>query len=267
MTQFIIAGVRCQLEPESGAFVFGSQLTPFASPQCAPPDLTLRLSVAPGWREEHAGLLTPLLNRTPDGFEFIRSHGKLIASPDFSLCQGCVDPGDAAPFASQPWLMLALWGYLTCHRGLFLHGALCEYQGRHVLLLGDPEVGKSTFGRLILAAGGACLTDEYPFASRTEAGFMAHASPWPGVQGEPNALSAPLAAIFFLRHAPAHELRRLGHKEAAWRLIGNNRFFRWNPQSIPLGMELIDALAAETPLFDFGFVPEASAVTVLEGAL
>jgi hypothetical protein len=262
-----LAGVRCLLQPESGDFVFADNLTPFKAPSPASPDLTLRLAVAPGWRVEHASLPAPVTNCTEAGFEFIRRNGRLTASPDFSCCHALVDPSDAEPFATQPWLMLALWGYLTSRRGLFLHGALCDHGGKLILLLGDPQVGKSTLSRLVLASGGACLTDEYPFVTRCANGFAAHASPWPGVQGHPRTLSGPLAGIFFLRHAPTNQLQRLDHRSAALLLIGNNRFFRWNPKTVPAAMELIDALAAQTRVYDFGFVPNGTAVQALEEVL
>ncbi|MHB8997807.1 MAG: hypothetical protein ACYC63_21395 [Armatimonadota bacterium] len=263
MTQFCLAGFRCQLEPDSGDFVFAHNLTPFIDPAQAAPELILRLSVAPGWRDEHASLSAPVTHCTEAGFEFIRRNGKLTASADFSRCHALVDPSDAAPFASQPWLMLALWGYLTSHRGLFLHGALCDHGGKLILLLGDPQVGKSTLSRLLLTAGGACLTDEYPLVTLDADGFTAHSSPWPGVQGQPRTLAGPLAAIFFLRHAPTNQLQQLDHRSAALRLIRNNRLFRWKPETFPAAMELIDALAAQTTVYDFGFVPNGTAVQAL----
>ncbi|MGE5532564.1 MAG: hypothetical protein ACM3VW_10665 [Bacteroidota bacterium] len=267
MTQLCLAGFRCHLEPESGDFAFAENLAPFVCPALAPPDLTIGLSVSPGWREEHASLPAPVVNSTDSGLEFIRRNGTLTASADFSRCHAVVDPCDAAPFASQPWLMLSLWGYVTWHQGLFLHGALCEYADKLILLLGDPQVGKSTLSRLLGASGGASLTDEYPFVTRSAGNFTAHASPWPGVQGQPQALAGPLSAIFFLRHAPTNRLQALDHRSAALRLIRNNRFFQWNPETVPAAMELIDALASQTPVYDFGFVPDASAVRALEVVL
>lgn len=267
VTQLRLAGFRCQLEPDCGEFVFADNLTPFIDPAQAAPDLILSLSVAPGWRDEHASLSAPVTHCAEAGFEFIRRNGKLTASPDFSRCHALVDPSDAAPFASQPWLMLTLWGYLASHQGLFLHGALCEHVGKLILLLGEPQVGKSTLSRLLLASGGACLTDEYPLVTRDAGGFAAHASPWPGVQGQPGMLSGPLTAIFFLRHASANQLQQLDHRSAALRLIRNNRLFRWKPETAPAAMELIDALAAQTPLYDFGFLPDGTAVQALEEVL
>jgi hypothetical protein len=267
VTQLCLAGFRCQLEADPGDFAFAGNLAPFISSDEASADLVLRLSVSPGWRTEHASLPAPVVNRTDFGFEFIRRNGKLTASEDFSLCRAVLDPCDVAPFASQPWLMLALWGYVTCHSGLFLHGALCECADRLILLLGDPQVGKSTLSRLLVASGGACLTDEYPFLTHGGNGFTAHASPWPGVQGQPGALCGPLSAIFFLRHAPSNQLQQIDCRSAALRLIRNNRFFHWNPDAVPQAMELIDALASQTPVYALGFVPDVSAVQALEEVL
>ncbi|MEI6500599.1 MAG: ATP-binding protein [Armatimonadota bacterium] len=155
MTQLAIAGVRCQLKPESGEFVFDPCLTPFMFPTDGDADLSLHLALAPGWRQQHADLPAPLAARKDGHFEFTRSNGFLSASDGFASCHARLDPSEACAFSGQPWLMLALWGYLAHREGLFLHGACCELKGHLILLLGPPQVGKSTLSRLIVATGGA----------------------------------------------------------------------------------------------------------------
>lgn len=163
--------------------------------------------------------------------------------------------------------MLALWGYLAHRNGLLLHGACCDLDGRRILLLGPSQVGKSTLAGLIVAAGGTCLTDEYPFVSACDGALLAHASPWPGMSDGRSPLSRPLHAIFFLHQLPRNELSPLPVSAAVRRLIENNRFFTWSPRTLPVAFDLIDQLASQVPIFDFGFLPEQSAVESLREGL
>lgn len=221
------------------------------------------------WRTdaETCPILPPICKQTGETFRCARHSSELLAHDNFMHCSLSRGPLAPAIFDGHPWLMLALWGYLTGRNGLFLHGACCEMDGRFFLLLGDQQVGKSTLGRLVVAAGGACLTDENPFVTHEAHGFMAHGTPWPGVQGTPSALSAPLSAIFFLHHASSNTLRALDGPEAGQKLFRNNRFFTWIPETVPPALDLLNTLAGAVPIYSLGFVPDVSAVEKLREAL
>lgn len=251
----------------AGSSFFGGNLQPFGCSPSGEPELRLNIHLpspddAPRPDRPHS-----VAYGDAESFRYLRRQGELQATQAFGDCVLDLDPASELPFNGQPWLMLALWGYLAHREGLFLHGAVCEFGGKFFLLLGAQQVGKSTLGRLVVAAGGACLTDEYPFVTRNEDCFVAHGTPWPGLQGQPSARSAPLSAVFFLRHAPHNALMPLGHKAAALRLLANHRFFTWCPETIPDAVERIDALAAAVPVFDLGFVPTLAAVECLLEAL
>ncbi|MCE5241165.1 hypothetical protein LLH23_22095 [bacterium] len=267
MTQFTIASTRCRIEAQAGDFVFAPNLTPFADASAwTAPDLLLSVSSGEPTPRAPAGPPTEVLVRD-DGLEFVRPQGSMLATGDFSRCSVRLHPAPSEPFTGQPWLMLALWGRVTHRDGLLLHGACCELEGKFILLLGERQAGKSTLARLVAPAGGTCLTDEYPFVTCTAGGPVAHGSPWPGLAGQPSTLSAPLAAIFYLSHAPANVLTLLPPKQAAQRLITNNRFFTWSPATLPIAFELIEQVSAATPLFDFGFVPGLPAVDEMRRVL
>jgi len=209
------------------------------------------------------------VSRHEAGLLFRRREGKLLANSDFSFCRVWNTAGSnpPEPFTGLPWLALALWGYMAHRGGALPHGALCELEGRFVLLLGRPEAGKSTLSRLVVAEGGACLTDEYPLLTWHEPTVWAHGTPWYGIWGTAARLSAPLRAIFFLRHAPTNVLQRLDAREGARRLLQNVRFFRWDRGTIPDTVALVDRTARTVPIYDFGFLPEPSAVQSLREVL
>ncbi len=266
-----IAGRRIAVHFDADPGVLDPALTPFLLPSASPEaaDLTV-------WFH-HDGLAEPSLSppatlkpgqimsvarHDEGGLVFCRREGTLFAASDFSVCRVWNRAGSSPPepFSGRPWLVLALWGYLAHRGGALPHGALCELDDQFVLFLGRPTAGKSTLSRLVVAAGGTCLTDEYPLLTWHEHSVWAHGTPWYGIWGTAARLSAPLRGIFFLRHAPTNALQRLDAGEGARRLLRNVRFFVWARQTIPDTLALLDCVARTVPIYDFGFVPEPSAV-------
>ena len=169
----------------------------------------------------------------------------------------------------KPWLMLAVWGLVAKSGGAFLHGAIGVLGGKYFLLLGDSRAGKSTLSRLVVSAGGSSLTDENPFVTPDGEGegLVVHGSPWPGLRGADVPLHGRLSAVFFLRHEKENVLRRMSPPEAGRRLLGNARFFAYEPAFTPLTVSLLDRMATSVPVFDFGFVPTEEAVSCLASVL
>ena len=207
--------------------------------------------------------------RTPDGFWFKRVRGAMWAAPDFSKCRAWTGRTEEQlpPFDGRPWLMFALWGYLAQRGGLFLHGATCVLEGRHVLLLADSQVGKSTLARLCAEAGYTVLTDEYPVLTCVEAAIRAHGLPWPGQEGPTAPASGQLAVIFFLRQGPTNALEQLPPPESGRRLMRNVRFFGWDPATTLPALESLDRVARTVPAFEAAFTPASEAVDMLVQAL
>ena len=207
--------------------------------------------------------------RVADGFWFERFQGAMWSSEDFSHCRSWSLCPDRIPpeFDGRPWLMFALWGHLAQRGGVFLHGATCVLNGRHVLLLGDSQVGKSTLSRLAVEAGYTALTDEYPAVTLGESGPCAHGLPWPGRQGPPAPATGDLAAIFFLRQAPENSLERLDAGETGRRLVGNIRFFGWDRDTTLPTFDTLDKIAQSVPAWEASFAPSLDAVDMLVQAL
>ena len=271
-----LAGLRIGLSLEDTLGPLDPLLYPYLAEEqeSAPADLTVEIhdkpipgEPLPAELELHAGpvIAYPL----PEGWRLDRPDGRLLADADFTACRVWMnfksDPTEG--FSGQPWLLLSLWGYLAHHGGALLHGAVCELDGHFVVFLGRPTAGKSTLSRLVAAAEGGFVTDEYPVFTGREGTTWAHGTPWPGGGGRVSRFSAPLEAVFFLRHAPTNQLRRLEVAEAGQRLLRNAQFFIWDRPTIPATVELLDRTACTVPCYDFGFLPDASAVTCLREVL
>ncbi len=166
-----------------------------------------------------------------------------------------------------PWLQLIIWGRLSIIGCCYLHGAIVVIDEKFVMLLGDSGVGKSTLSGIAVQQGFSRLTEENPFLVLHEDNPWGHATPWPGMSGPEVPSSGPLHMIFFLRHAPTNSLKKLKSVEASRRLLGNARMFNWLPQTIPAAIETLDKTLAKIPVYDFGFVPQKSAIQAIQKLL
>ncbi len=212
------------------------------------------------------------MSRQGENLLFTCPIGQFLANHDFTRIwlwspydsSICVDEGE---YDGYPFLELILWGRLSLIGACFLHGAIVVVDGRYVLLLGDSGVGKSTLSGLAVQKGFTRLTDENPFLTWQQDGPWVHPAPWPGITGASAPACGPLDAIFFLRHAPENSLQRLPLPDAARRLLGNARMFNWLPATIPAAVELLDKTLSRVPVYDFGFVPEMSAIEAIREVL
>jgi len=113
-----------------------------------------------------------------------------------------------------------------------LHAGLAESNGRRVLLAGASGAGKTTASRR-LPAPWCPLSDDASQIILDDGSGVA-AAPWPTLSRAATGSCqerwacddvGPLAAVFFLRHGVADELRRLGGAEATGNLYVSMRQF------------------------------------------
>lgn len=204
-----------------------------------------------------------------DLYLFTFPTGQFLANRDFSriLLWSPYEKTLGGDLDGYPWLQLILWGRVSLMGGCYLHGALIVIDGHYILLLGDSGTGKSTLSGLAVQEGFTRLTEENPFLTWQDKRPTAHAAPWLGMSGPPAISSGSLSCIFFLRHAPKNDIQRLTPQEAGRRLITNARMFNWLPQTIPGTVEVLNNTLSQVPVYDFGFVPDPSAVRAIRHQL
>lgn len=170
-------------------------------------------------------------------------------------------------FDGFPWLQNILWGRLSLEGGCYLHGAIVVINGKYILLLGNSGVGKSTLSGLAVEAGFTRLTEENPFITLETSHPWTHATPWPGISGQWQPPSGKLHSIVFLRHAHENVICKIPASEAGKRLIHNARWFNWLPFTIPYGMQTLGTTINTIPIYDFGFVPDQTAIASIQGII
>lgn len=228
---------------------------------------------APLFQAQFTG--SSLETNASDGMLFSFSTGQFVADRKFSRVQ-LWSPYDREislqrdgfpNFNGDPGLRLILWGKAAVAGCCYLHGALNVLDGKYILFMGDSGVGKTTLSRLACDLGGSCLTEEDPFLAWKKNTPIVYGTPWPGSMGPDVPKSGELAALFFLRHASKNSLQRLDHALASRRLLHNARIFKWLPHTIPKAIELLDTVSRSVPAYDFGFVPDYSAIEAIRKVL
>jgi hypothetical protein len=152
---------------------------------------------------------------------------------------------------------------------LELHACGLVAGGRGVLLCGSSGAGKTTAARLWgrLRRGTLVLSDDRIVVRALGRGFRVHGTPWHGSGRYALDASCPLAAVFFIRHAPASEAVRLDRAAAAGQLFARAFPPPWDRRGIAAALATCDRLASRVACFDLGFRPDASAVAAVESAL
>jgi hypothetical protein len=136
---------------------------------------------------------------------------------------------------------------------------------RVVLLCGQSGAGKSTLARLVSRhlPAALVLSDDRVVVRRHGDGFRAFGTPWHGLARFGAAASAPLAAVFFLRHASRTEVRPLTPVEASARLFCRTFPPPWLREGVERTLGACTQIATAVPSFDLGFRPDASAVAAV----
>ena len=210
-------------------------------------------------------------DRGADGYLFRYPTGQFTANHTFTSVkmwlpferQMSINHDGFANFNGDPPLRLVMWGRASIEGYCYMHGALIVLDGKYVLLVGQSGVGKTTLSNLACDCGASLLTEEDPFISCPEDEPWAFTSPWPRMRGPEVPFSGKLSAIFYLRHDKQNTVRSLSIKESCHNLLQHSRTFNWLPQTLPLAIELFDKVAEKIPSYDFGFVPDRSAVEMI----
>jgi len=148
-----------------------------------------------------------------------------------------------------------------------VHGCGVVWKGRTLLFCGRSGAGKSTMARLWRrhALGARLLSDDRVVLRPGRRGVRAHGTPWHGDGGFASAASAPLGAVFFLRHGRATRLEPLGRAEAAARLFTRSFPPPWDREGVARALDACADAAARVPAFELAFRPRKEAVDAVRG--
>jgi hypothetical protein len=146
--------------------------------------------------------------------------------------------------------------------GAEVHGCgLIDRENGGYLFLGHSGAGKSTTARLWQQLRNPEILSDDRIILRIDRGELwMHGTPWHGEGQFALPKKATIEKIFILRHANKNYFVPLSKSRAAGELFARCFPPFHSPEGLQSTVEFLDQVVSLVPCFEFGFVPDASAV-------
>ena len=157
---------------------------------------------------------------------------------------------------------------LAEHGGVVLHSSYIITQRGEALLFSAPSgTGKSTQAELWRSYAGANVINGDRALVKAENGVTANGILFSGTSGISENITAPLRAIVLLRQSEKNEIRSVSGKEAFMRLLPQCSYYPDEEENLRLVTGILAEISSAVPVYDFGCVPDESAVSALSEVL
>lgn len=150
---------------------------------------------------------------------------------------------------------------LPLHGGIMVHASGISEGGRGIVFAGPSGAGKSTMAELWEGCAGTRVLNDDRIILRKQ-GRQWRAFPAPGI-GEPGQgywEGAPLEAVFLLSQADENIAERTRPSRGAGSLLAHVALPPYDATAMSAGLELLDDLVNEVPIYELGFLPDRTAV-------
>ena len=157
---------------------------------------------------------------------------------------------------------------LAEHGGVVLHSSyVLTKQGEALLFSAPSGTGKSTQAELWRKFAGAKVINGDRALIKAQNGVTANGIFFSGTSGICENVTAPIRAIVLLRQSEKNEIRSVSGKEAFMRLLPQCSYYPDEEENLRLVTGILAEIISAVPIYDFGCVPEKSAVTALNEVL
>ncbi len=157
---------------------------------------------------------------------------------------------------------------LAEHGGVVLHSSYIITQRGEALLFSAPSgTGKSTQAELWRSYAGAKVINGDRALVKAENGVTANGILFSGTSGISENVTAPLRAIVLLRQSEKNEIRSVSGKEAFMRLLPQCSYYPDEEENLRIVTGILAEIISAVPVYDFGCVPDESAVSALSEVL
>lgn len=147
---------------------------------------------------------------------------------------------------------------------MLIHGCGVIHEGHGLIFVGPSGAGKTTLARLWSQFDNAVVLGEECLALRTrDSRFWVFGTPWIGESQACSPLGAPVAGIYLIRHAQRNSLEPLAAERAAEKLLSRSFLASYDAEAAYRGLDFCLDLVGKVPVYDYGFVPDESAVRFL----
>jgi hypothetical protein len=195
--------------------------------------------------------------------EFVRRVA--VFSPDFHRGDVYVELARSLKVGpnplSSPLDRILLADLVARREGMMLHACAVARDGQGHVFVGQSGSGKTTLAGLWAEVERATvLSDECVVLRPHGPKFWVYGTPWSGEARFSSPQGVPVAGIHFIHHAGENRLTTVPMGGAVERLLGRSLLPTYDLGATQRTLDFCMDLTAHTPLFDFGFVPDSSAV-------
>lgn len=158
---------------------------------------------------------------------------------------------------------------LSRNNGFLLHSSGVAIHGDGLCFIGRSGAGKSTLLRLFRdEVETECLLNDDKLALRKARGrWHVFGTPWHGEFPVASQKGARLKALFFIKQSKHNYLTKLSASDALSRLVSQALIPLWDKEASARVVDSFNSLIKDMPSFEFGFLPDKSAVEFLKKAL
>lgn len=154
---------------------------------------------------------------------------------------------------------------LSLKEGMMVHSCGIAYCGGGRLFVGACGAGKSTTAKMWKKEKGAViLNDDRNVIRKRGSGFSLYGTPWCGEVAACSPEYSDLKCIYFLKQAHSNSVTKLTSIDAATRLIVYAFPPLWNKEGMGRVVRLAGDIAEGVPCYEFGFLPDKSAVDFIK---
>ena len=172
-----------------------------------------------------------------------------------------VGPPDVVPVLGAPLDEILLVHLLAHGCGVLFHAAGVSLNGQGLLFAGKSRSGKSTLMNLWKNVGEAVLLGDERISMRKQAdGYWIYGTPWSSSAGVASPDSAPLEAVFILKHGSKNQAIRLKPSVAASSLLARSFSPFWDSEGMAFTLKFLDELVQTVPCYELNLLPDPSAV-------
>ena len=173
------------------------------------------------------------------------------------------------PFLERTAIQRKCAEFLFDRDVLMTHGSTVAVDGKAYLFTAKCGTGKSTHTRLwrqVFAERAVMVNDDKPFLQITASGVFASGSPWSGKHGLDTNITVPLQGICILERGKENRIRQITPEEALPMLL-HQSYCPLAREKHARFKELVNQLAAKTPLWHMQCNMDPSAATVSHNAM
>jgi len=166
---------------------------------------------------------------------------------------------------SSPMFELIFTTLLARQGGFLAHASGILYDQQALLFMGSSGTGKTTSARLWEQhTSAAVLCDDRIALRRVGDAFWAFGTPWHGNHPVISPRGGRLDKIFFIKHAQENKAERMKPGYSSAMMYARSFPPLWDRIGLASWVEASVDLAQQIPCYDFGFIPDTSAVDYLQ---